>query len=144
MARACVLLLFYTVLVILAVQDYRNRKISDECHVILLVLALTAIPVIPEVSMGARVLGMLAVSVPMTVLAFVFPGSFGGGDVKLVFAGGAFLGVHLVMRGTSLGIFLAGIYSLWLILIKNERKNVQFAFGPYLCIGFLISSFSLF
>lgn len=144
MIRDCTLLLFDIVLIDLAVLDYRRRKIKDWYHVAILLLTLLAMVTIPEISLKNRMAGMFVISVPMTVLALLFPGSFGGGDVKLVFASGAFLGWKLVLQGTELAIFLAGIYSFWLIFIKKEKKNVQFALGPYLGAGFILSSFSLF
>ena len=77
-------------------------------------------------------------SVPMVGIALVRPGSFGGGDVKLAFASGAFLGWRGVLEGTVYGIVLASIYCLWLIFIKKENRDVQFALGPYLSAGYIL------
>lgn len=139
MARACTLLLFCIVLVCLSIEDLKIRKISDGYHVAILLFTLMSFVTIPEITLLSRVSGMFAVSVPMTFLALFLPASFGGGDVKLTFACGAFLGWQLVVHGTIIAVFLAGIYCLWLIFIKRERKNVQFAFGPFLSIGFILS-----
>ena len=144
MARACTLLLFYTVLVYLAIEDFQKRKISDWCHAVILSLALIALAVIPEISFQARILGMFAVSLPMTLITLCFPGSFGGGDVKLAFSGGAFLGWELVLGGTAIAICLAGLYSLWVVFIRKEKKSVQFALGPYLSMAYIIATFALF
>ena len=144
MARACTLLLYYTVLLYLAIEDFQKRKISDWCHAVILLLALAAFVTAPEISLWARISGMLAVSLPMTLITLCFSGSFGGGDVKLTFVCGAFLGWRLVLKGTVTAICLAGIYSLWVVLIKKEKKTVQFALGPYLSVGYIIAAFSLF
>lgn len=144
MARACTLLLFDMVLVSLGIEDLRKRKISN-CYVeMILLLVFFAVFVMQEITLASRLSGMLAVSVPMGLLTRFKPGSFGGGDIKLAFACGAFLGVELLLKGTVIAIFLAGMYSVWLICIKKESKNVQFALGPYLSAGYIISSFSLF
>lgn len=107
------------------------------------VLAASAIDVVPEITLSSRIAGMFAVSVPMWCMAMIKPGSFGGGDIKLTFACGAFLGMELVFAGTVIAIFLAGGYCLWLICIKRVRKNVQFALGPFLSIGYIIAVFEL-
>ena len=144
MVRKCVLILFYVLLIELAIRDYKERKISNWCSVIIFCLSILSMHVFPEVSPGMRMAGMFAVSVPMTVLGVCLKGSFGGGDVKLVFACGAFLGWSLLLKGMVYAVFFAGIYSFWLLFIKREEKNVQFALGPFLSAGFILSSFALF
>lgn len=144
MARAGVLLLYDLVLVSLAIEDFRKRKISN-CYVMkILFLSVIAVVVIPEVTVISRGMGMLIVSVPMTLLALMVPGSFGGGDAKLVLACGAFLGLELIVRGTIIALFFAGIYSVCLICIKKGKRNVQFALGPFLSVGYILSSLCLF
>lgn len=137
------LLLFYIVLVYLAIEDFRKRKISNQCHAAILLLALVSMLVIPEISLGSRAVGMVVVSAPMIILAMLLPGSFGGGDVKLAFACGAFLGWERILNGTVLAVFLAGFYSLWLIIIRKENKNTQFALGPFLSVGYALTAFTL-
>lgn len=144
MSRAVMLLLYDAALVSLAIEDFRKRKISNHYVVGILLLALVAAVTMPEVTAEARFFGMFAVSVPMILLALFMPGSFGGGDIKLAFGCGAFLGVELLIKGTVIAIFLAGLHCIWLICIKKERRNVQFALGPFLSAGYIISSLSLF
>ena len=75
------------------------------------------------------------------VLAVFSRGSLGGGDVKLIFALGFWLGEKLfnvVLFGTVLGGFAAVI----MILLKKKDRKSYFAYGPYfsLCtIYFLLS-----
>lgn len=142
MARGCTLLLFYILLVNLAVQDYKERKISNRYSIAILCLSFLSMPIFSEITPGMRVAGMLAVSIPMAVLGICFSGSFGGGDVKLAFACGAFLGWRLLIKGMVYAICFAAVYSLWLLFIKKEGKNVQFALGPFLSVGFILSSFA--
>lgn len=144
MARVCTLLLFDIILANLAIEDLKKRKIKNWHPAAILLLALAAMIAIPEISLVSRVLGMLMISIPMLILAMLLPGSFGGGDVKLTFACGAFLGWQKSLEGIVLAIFLAGIYSLWLIMIRKRNKNTQFAFGPFLSIGYTLAAMELF
>ena len=144
MARAGILLLFYLILVKLSLEDLQKRKISDGYHWMILVLSAAALLLIPQINIRERMEGMFLVSLPMTILALCRPGSFGGGDIKLVFACGAFLGAELVLKGTVLGIFIAGICSVWILISKKDRQNLQFPFGPFLSAGFLMVSLKLF
>ena len=144
MARAVVLLLYDSVLVCLARDDYRYHKIKNSYVKMILLLSIVAVFAIPEVKWISRMTGVVLVSIPMLLIAYGVPGSFGGGDIKLTFACGAFLGWELLLKGTVAAVFLAGGYCLWLICIKKTGKNVQFALGPFLGAGYLLASFQLF
>ena len=141
MIRALLLLLYNVLLVGLALEDVKFRKIRNLYITGIVILAVCSIIVIPEITLWSRMLGIFIISVPMGCVAIIRPGSFGGGDIKLTFACGAFLGMKLVLIGTVIAIFLAGGYCLWLICIKRVLKNVQFALGPFLSVGYIIAAY---
>jgi leader peptidase (prepilin peptidase)/N-methyltransferase len=66
----------------------------------------------------------------------LIPGSFGGGDIKLFFTSGAFLGLGNILVAFILSLIFCLIY----IIIKRSKKNTQIAFGPYISLGVFISS----
>ena len=138
------MLLLYNVLLIgLALEDVKFRKIRNPYITGIIILAVCAIFVMPEIVLWSRILGMFIISVPMGCAAIIRPGSFGGGDIKLTFACGAFLGMEFLVAGTVIAIFLAGTYCLWLICIKKVRENKQFALGPFLSVGYIIAAYKL-
>ena len=143
MIRALLLLLYNVLLVGLALEDVKFRKIRNLYITGIVILAVCSIIVIPEITLWSRMLGIFIISVPMGCVAIIRPGSFGGGDIKLTFACGAFLGMKLVLIGTVIAIFLAGGYCLRLICIKRAEKDVQFALGPFLSIGYIITAYKL-
>lgn len=142
--RALLLLLYDALLISLAVEDFKYRKIRNQYVAGILLLTIFSAFVMREISILSRVIGMFAVSVPMAGIALFKSGSFGGGDLKLTAACGLFLGYRLLLNGTIAAIFLAGIYCVYLICIKKKNKNVQFALGPFLSAGYILSAFALF
>ena len=138
------LLLYDALLVRLAIEDYKYQKIKNSYVQKILLLSVAAWIAMPEITISSRVMGMFSISLPMFLLGVCFTGSFGGGDVKIVFACGAFLGLELLLRGTVLAIFLAGVYCIYLICIKKKRKNVQFPLGPFLSAGYMVTTLVLF
>ena len=101
------------------------------------VTGLCAVFTVPGPGVPERVLGMFVVSVPMLLAALLVPGGFGGGDIKLMAAGGLFLGWEGNVLAAALGIFAGGIWGLYLLLFKRADRRDVFPFGPCLCGGML-------
>ena len=71
----------------------------------------------------------------------IVPGGFGGGDIKLMFGAGFFLGAKLTVVAAFIGILLGGGFGALLLAQKKANRKSQFAFGPFLCIGITIAMF---
>lgn len=143
MVRVVILLLYNTILTVLAIEDSKKRKIRNRYPAAILLLSLISLFLVEDIALLDRFGGMLVISVPILLLSVLVPGCFGGGDVKLCFACGAFLGGYLVLKGTIYAILLAGVYCLWLVYKNKTIENVQFAFGPFLAIGYGIVSLQI-
>ena len=122
------------ILVLIAKQDRRTRTIPDRLTACLMAAGLLSALWTPQPGMVQRLAGALAVSVPMFVLNMVRPGAFGGGEVKLMAAGGVMLGAGGIWLAFCLALLPAGGYSL-LLLKKGKGKKAVFALGPFLCAG---------
>ena len=114
--KVVLLLLFVRI----TVSDWRTHKIPDQWNMAMCLLALLLAMTDASVSWQERVMGIFAVSIPMAVIVFFVPGSFGGGDIKFVAAVGAALGVQTVVAGSMAAILFAGGYCVYLL---RERKG---------------------
>ena len=104
-------------------QDMKYMKIENKWNAILLGIAGLSCVTMPELTLVSRIIGLFCVSVPFLLAALLVPGSFGGGDIKLMAAGGLFLGWKTVLASAVMGIFLAGIWAGGrLFMGKLERK----------------------
>ena len=70
------LLLYDVLMVSLAIEDYKCRKIRNSYVQILLLMAVVSVIVMPEIPVSSRIAGMFAASVPMAGIAMINPGSF--------------------------------------------------------------------
>lgn len=91
------------------------------------------------------------------VILLIWPGSFGGGDVKLLTAGGVFLGLERTAAAFGMSVLLAGGACLttgkWNTVGRAEKeqeeeevdngrgKGREIAFGPFLGAGMILSCF---
>lgn len=142
--------LFFCVLTVVAFIDIDTMEIPDGCSIAIVLLAAVAavLPVlfpglcpqvIPDVTWLSRGIGLVCISLPMLLVTLAIPGAFGGGDIKLMAAAGLLLGWKLMVVAAAVAILTGGIYGCWLLAAHKAGRKDQFAFGPFLCLGLVIS-----
>lgn len=136
---AVTVFLFFCALTGAAFQDWNTKNISDRWVLAILLLAVCSVFTMQELTLAARATGMICVSVPMLVLTVLFPGTFGGGDVKLMAACGLFLGWRNSLLALVLAIWMGGIYGIGLLAVKKADRKTRIAFGPFLCAGMAVA-----
>lgn len=104
-------------------------------------IAALAVPVLGSLllpqspGLPSRLIGLFCVSVPMLLITLAIPGSFGGGDIKLVAVCGFLLGWQRTLLGLFLALLSGGAYGSSLLIKDRRNKSRHFAFGPFLCGG---------
>ncbi|MEG2181658.1 MAG: prepilin peptidase [Oscillospiraceae bacterium] len=93
------------------------------------------------VSLTSRLIGFVCISLPMFLLTMLIPGCFGGGDIKLIAVSGFILGWEMTLLASFVAILLGGGYAVYLLAAKKAVRKTQFAFGPFLCAGIIVSMF---
>jgi leader peptidase (prepilin peptidase)/N-methyltransferase len=84
------------------------------------------------------ILGMICSGVILFLLALI-PNAMGGGDIKLMFSIGAFLGLNTTLWALLLAFIISSIISIALILLKIKGTKDYIPFGPFLSLGSFIS-----
>lgn len=130
-------------LIYIAIVDAKTMEIPDQCNVILGIFAVISLWCNPEIGLQERIIGAFCISVPMYALCILIEDAFGGGDIKLVFVMGFYLGWKLVLTGMFLAVLFGGMQAVYLMKRKNIKagENAHMAFGPALCIGMIIALF---
>lgn len=134
-AKAVLIFIFAGILMVVTLMDIDTMEIADGCSLAIVVLAVLGMFLVREITLPQRFVGMICVSVPMLLLAVLIPGAFGGGDIKLMAAGGLFLGWKTILISMVFGILFGGGYGIYLLASKKKGRKDQFAFGPFLCMG---------
>lgn len=126
------------VLVAVAMIDFDTMIIPDRLNLSILIIALLSL-FVSDISILDRVIGLLAVSLPMYLLNLFITDAFGGGDIKLLAASGLLLGWRSLLVGTFIALLIAGSYACYLLITKKADTGTHIAFGPYLCVGLFIA-----
>ena len=128
-----------SVLLAVAFIDFDTMIIPNGLVLALLLPAVAAAFCIDRPTLLSRVIGFLAVSLPMFLLTIAIPDSFGGGDVKLMAVCGFLLGWQNTLLAGFIALLLGGGYGVILLIRSRDNRKSHFAFGPYLCVGVFIS-----
>ena len=108
-----------------AFQDYRNRKIN-------IYFLLTG-----------GIIGLLfhLYSMELSIMILFFGlwsgGSVGRADGMILVVSGIFLGFEKNVEVFVMGLFLAGITSLFLSVIRRKGRTYRIPFAPFLLAGYL-------
>ena len=75
------------------------------------------------------------------VVLFIFPGSFGGGDVKLAAVLGLLSGLEYAIVLLEAALIIGSFTGVIYVLVKRSGLKVTIPFAPFLYLGFLIAQF---
>lgn len=132
---------FLGMLTVVAFVDIDTMEIPNGFVIAVLIIAMVSIVTVPGISLAERLIGVLSVSLPLTLITLAVPGAFGGGDIKLMGACGLMLGWKMNLVSLFLAILTGGIYGIYLLLSGKKGRKEHFAFGPFLCLGMFVSMF---
>ncbi|MFR8671481.1 MAG: prepilin peptidase [Christensenellales bacterium] len=136
--------LFVTALAVVAIYDIKEKRIPNLCVLLIAVLAVIDRFISGRGSFASGMFDVLCVSTPLLMIAVITKGAFGGGDVKLMAAGGLFLGRRLILTAVVIAFITAGSYIFVQMCVnrqesKRKTRKSEIAFGPFLCEGMVIS-----
>jgi len=129
-------------LIIAAFIDIDTMTIPDSIVIYLLIPAFALFFLLPDVSMMAHVTGAFSLSVLMFLMALAIPGSFGGGDIKLIAVCGLALGWKLTLFAGFAAVLTGGAYAAYLIISKKIKRGGHIFFGPFISFGVALAFFA--
>ncbi|MGI8774003.1 MAG: prepilin peptidase [Actinomycetota bacterium] len=139
---------FFWVLVVLTVIDLEHRLLPNRVVLPAFVggwIVLAAIALVdgePSRLFGALV-GALIFGGFFFVVALIVPAGMGGGDVKLAFVLGTFLGYldapGLVLAGMFFAFFAGGVIGIVILMAKGGDRKTAVPFGPFLALGTIVA-----
>lgn len=127
----------------IARTDWKTKQIPNRDLQYLLIVVLASIWEFEITLLLDKIIGMLIVSMPLFFIAVMWPSSFGGGDVKLMAICGILLGSKGILHAFWIALLVAVMYCVWLLVLGKGRKTV-ISFGPFLCLGVIVTMLEIF
>ncbi|BCN29529.1 prepilin peptidase [Anaeromicropila herbilytica] len=123
---------YIVILVYAAYQDSKTFKVSNQVHIVILILSLFS-----NGNLLIRVLGALVITIPFLYIG-IKTNQLGGGDIKFIFANGVFLGFCNNYIGIVIGLILVIILFFIRKCKKLSNKQRMIPLIPYLVVGYFI------
>ncbi len=148
--EALVFAAFFWVLVVLTAIDLEHRLLPNRVVYPAFVagwvgLTITALVNDDLGSLRSAGVGALVFGGFFFVVAFIYPAGMGGGDVKLAFVLGTFLGYvggpGVVLVGMFLAFLLGGVVGVAAMAVSRAGRKTQIPFGPFLALGTVLAIF---
>jgi len=138
----------FWVLVVLAVIDLEHRLLPNRVVYPAFIGGWVALGLaawiegsperLADAAVGAAIFGGM-----LFLVAFIYPAGMGGGDVKLAFVLGSFLGyaggIGVTLVGMFLSFLLGGLIGVFMLIVTDGDRKYQLPFGPFLAGGSVIA-----
>lgn len=129
---------FISVLIVVALIDLEYMIIPN-----VIVLPAAAVGLAISIALDPErwwiyLVAALGSSLFLLVLALIWPGGMGMGDVKLALLMGAVLG-PLVIVAFFLAFLVGAVFGIGLIVTKRRTRKEAIPFGPYLALGSVVT-----
>ena len=122
--------------------DWKEKRIPNKLLLGVAVCAAVQMFFLGKEEIMLRFAGMGSSVFVFFLILIAAPGAFGGGDVKLSAVNGLYLGVVPWMRSFGIAVITATIYIVYKMCRMQKMRGEEIAFGPFLCIGAIVSFFS--
>jgi len=132
---------YMAILILITVIDLEHRLVLNRVIGPSILLALIAGPFTPGLSLKAMLVGGLVGFGLFYVVALLYPGGMGAGDVKLAAFIGLITGFPVVFVALLVTVFAGGLISLLLILTRIRSRRDYIPYGPFLVIGGMVGLF---
>lgn len=123
----------------ISIVDLKSFTIPNS--LVIAFVLFSAYPVIMSASYADNLLGLGALSAVFIVILLIFPGSFGGGDVKFAAAIGLLSGLELSIVVLEISLITGAVIGVIYGLKTKGTLRTKMPFAPFLAIGLIVSLF---
>jgi leader peptidase (prepilin peptidase) / N-methyltransferase len=147
-AQAVVYAAFFWVLVVLTAIDLEHKLLPNRIVYPSFIVGSIGLVVAAAIDgefdrLQDAALGVVIFGGFLFVVAFIVPAGMGGGDVKLAFVLGEFLGyaggIGIVLVGMFTSFVLGALIGVVAMIVTGGNRKMQVPFGPFLAGGTVIA-----
>ena len=123
----------------ISIVDVKTLSIPNSLVLAFFILSLY--PVIMRNMLKDNIYGLLLSFAFFLVILLLFPGSFGGGDIKLASAIGFLLGLDMSIVVIETALITGSVVGVIYAIKTKKGLRIKFPFAPFLTAGLIVSFF---
>lgn len=131
---------FIAAMVAVAFIDYDHMIIPNKIVIPGALVGLMASVAIHPQRWWVYVAGSLGAGAFMFLLAMLWPGGMGPGDIKMALFMGAVLGAYVLVALFAAFLF-GSLAGLFMLAVQKRSRKEKIPFGPYLALGAVLATF---
>jgi len=136
-AYSATIFLIAGVIITISIIDVKILTIPNS--LILVFIILSIYPIILNNTLWDTLYGLLLMSLFFIIILFLFPGSFGGGDLKFASSIGLLFGIEQSIVVLEAALCLGAIMGIIYALKTGKGLKTKIPFAPFLSMGVIIS-----
>lgn len=137
-----IFLFLVSYLIIISFIDLHEQIIPNVLSYSGIIIGLILSIFFNHISFVDSLLGLLIPAGALLIIAIIFKGGMGIGDVKLVGMIGTFIGFKYTLIGIFLGAFIGSVVGIAKLVKGDIERKTPIPFGPFINIGALIMLFA--
>ncbi len=120
-----------------AAVDFSSMEIPDFLTALFFLTSLY--PVLTSAEPLNHLWGLVLTGLFFLTVILIYPGAFGGGDIKFAAAAGFYSGLGHSAVFLEAALITGVVWGLIYGAVKGKTLHSKFPFGPSLCAGFILS-----
>lgn len=124
-----------SLLMIIAVIDFRKMIIPDRLNFLVFVLGITYILIFKPDSWRNSLAGFMLGGAFFLIIAWLTNGGMGGGDIKLIAALGLWFGWPRLISLIILAFIIGGFFAFLLLILKKVSRRDYLPLAPFIVIS---------
>ncbi len=136
---AAIMFLILSISIAIAIVDVKTLTVPN-----LLVGAFVLLSLYPVIIRGEywdNLFGLILCGAFFLIILLIFPGSFGGGDLKLSSAMGFLLGFEFSIVALETALITGSVIGIFYALKTKSGLRIKFPFAPFLAAGLVVAFF---
>lgn len=122
-------------LIICAIEDFKRKEVTVAYIFLFGIIGVVLHLFCPNCSIYSMLWGLL-LGIGVMAVSALSRGGIGMGDGILLTVTGVYLGGYKNLEMFLLGVFLAGVWSLGLLVLKKKSRKEKIAFMPFLLAAY--------
>jgi prepilin signal peptidase PulO-like enzyme (type II secretory pathway) len=121
----------------IAIVDIKTMMIPLSLNAVFFVLSIY--PVVIKNDYPDSLYGFLFLAVFFLVIMFIFPGAFGGGDLKLYAIAGFLLGLEMSVVLLEVSLISGAVFGVIWGAVNGWKFRIKIPFAPFIAAGIIIT-----